>query len=231
MTATNQNTLVRMFPTNGGPGLTFSLLGDATYNPAAGGQGGWQIIDRPRLVAATQWYDRSPMAIVGKVMLDSSVIYGAPGQSIEQQCRLLDSWQDKVPGTNQPPVFFISGPVAGTQRQWVLYTFTFNEAIRDSQAQFRTQQMIDLTLYEYNSPLQTTLNNPSPAAQATFLANNQANGSGGYYAYTVVQGDTLESIAARLLNNYSEWLAIAALNGIRDPNNIFPGQVLSIPNS
>jgi hypothetical protein len=227
----NPAVLVTMTAIWGGQSLSFAVLGDPTYSPASGGQGGWQIIDRPRLVAALQWYDRSPMSIVAKVLIDSEIVNGVPGQSIEAQCRLLDSWQDKIPGTNQPQIFSVSGPVAGTQRQWALYTFTFNEAIRDLQGRYRTQQNVDLTLYEYNSPLQTTTNNPSPAAQAVFLANQQANGAGGYYAYTVKAGDTLETIAAALLNNYSAWGSIATLNNLRDPNNLFPGQVLSIPNS
>lgn len=212
-------------------GITFSLLGDATYSPATGGQGGFQVVDRPRLVAGLQWYDRSPMQLVLPLLMDSAIINGASGTPIEFPCQLLDSWQDAIPGTQMPPVFTVSGPIPGIQHQWAIYTLSFGKAIRDAQGGFRTQQNVDLTLYEYNSVLQTTLNSPSPAAQAGYLNLLQSQGAQGYYIYQVVAGDTLESIAAKLLNNYSAWLAIAQLNNLRDPSNIYPGQQLEIPNS
>lgn len=46
--------------------------------------------------------------------------------------------------------------------------------------------------------------------------------------YTVVAGDTLSGIAARYGTTYQ---ALAALNGIADPNKIYPGQVLKIKGS
>ena len=212
-------------------GITFSLIGDAVYSPATGGQGGWQTVDRPREVAGLQWYDRSPMELVLPLLMDSEIINGSPGSPIEYTCQLLDGWQDKIPGTNMPPVFSISGPVPGIQHQWAIFTLSFKEAIRDVQAGFRTQQKVDLTLYEYNSVLQSTLNTPGPAAQAAYLNAQQNNGALGYFIYQVVTGDTLDSIAARLLNNYAAWPSIASLNNIRDPQNLVPGQQLLIPNS
>ena len=47
-------------------------------------------------------------------------------------------------------------------------------------------------------------------------------------AYTVQNGDTLSGIAAKFGTTYQ---AIAALNGISNPNLIYPGQVLKISNS
>ena len=211
--------------------ITFALIGDATYNPATGGQGGWQTVDRPREVAGMQWYDRSPMQLVLPLLLDAEIVNGAAGTPIEYTCQLLDGWQDKIPGTNMPPVFSVTGPVPGIQHQWCIYTLSFTEAIRDPQAGFRTQQKVDLTLYEYNSVLQSTLNTPGPAAQAAYLNAQQNNGALGFFVYQVVAGDTLETIAARLLNNYAEWPTIASLNNIRDPQNLIPGQQLLIPNS
>ena len=46
--------------------------------------------------------------------------------------------------------------------------------------------------------------------------------------YTVVSGDTLSGIANRFGTSYQ---ALAALNGIADPNKIYPGQVLKISGS
>ena len=44
--------------------------------------------------------------------------------------------------------------------------------------------------------------------------------------YTVRRGDTLWAISRRFNTTVS---AIATLNGIRNPNLIYPGQVLTIP--
>jgi len=47
--------------------------------------------------------------------------------------------------------------------------------------------------------------------------------------YTVVAGDVLSLIAQRLLGNAGRFREIASLNGLTNPNAIFPGQVLKIP--
>ena len=50
--------------------------------------------------------------------------------------------------------------------------------------------------------------------------------------YTVVRGDNLSVIAARVLGNMSRWREIYALNHAvigKDPNHIEPGQVLALP--
>ena len=45
--------------------------------------------------------------------------------------------------------------------------------------------------------------------------------------YTVVKGDTLSAIGKRF---GVKWRDIAALNSIKNPDLIFPGQVFKIPN-
>ena len=209
-----------------GTSINFALWGDAVYEPA--GSGGWQIVDRPRLVGATQWFDRAPMQLQLPLVIDSRTLFGNDTTSIEPYCLTVDQWQSKVPGTQQPPVFAISGPVPGIQHQWVMQKVAFNEAIRDSQVGYRVQQKISMTLYEYNSPLYTVMGSPTPAQ----LANDWlavAESAQSYVLYTVGAGDNLATIASALLNNYARWPEIAQLNSIRDPNNISVGQVLKIP--
>jgi nucleoid-associated protein YgaU len=46
--------------------------------------------------------------------------------------------------------------------------------------------------------------------------------------YTVKPGDTLYSIAAQILGDGDRWPAIANLNGIQNPDQISPGQVINI---
>lgn len=51
------------------------------------------------------------------------------------------------------------------------------------------------------------------------------NNNNNYVTYTVKSGDTLSEIAQKYGTTYQE---IAALNGLADPNKIYPGQVLKI---
>lgn len=59
-------------------------------------------------------------------------------------------------------------------------------------------------------------------------SNNNNNNSDSTINYVVQQGDNLSSIAARYGTTYE---AIAKLNGISNPNLIYPGQVLKIESS
>jgi murein DD-endopeptidase MepM/ murein hydrolase activator NlpD len=56
-------------------------------------------------------------------------------------------------------------------------------------------------------------------------------GRGGGRRYTVVSGDSLSAIAARLCGNANAWPQIFRANRgkIRDPNLIFPGQKFKVP--
>jgi nucleoid-associated protein YgaU len=53
----------------------------------------------------------------------------------------------------------------------------------------------------------------------------------GFAQYTVVAGDTLSGIAQKYYSDASKWTRIFEANRhqIQDPNHIFPGQVLRIP--
>jgi LysM repeat protein len=45
-------------------------------------------------------------------------------------------------------------------------------------------------------------------------------------SYTVVKDDTLSGIAAKF---GTSWQTLQAMNGLPDPNKIYPGQVLKVP--
>lgn len=81
----------------------------------------------------------------------------------------------------------------------------------------------DLTVREYRS------------AEA---AVSEAAGSGGgeraeaapeVKQYTVQEGDTLWGIAKSYLGDGSRYAEIAGLSGVKNPNLIYPGQVLTLP--
>ena len=47
--------------------------------------------------------------------------------------------------------------------------------------------------------------------------------------YTVQEGDTLWGIAKSFLGDGSRYAEIAGLSGVKNPNLIYPGQVLTLP--
>lgn len=47
--------------------------------------------------------------------------------------------------------------------------------------------------------------------------------------YVAKPGDTLSTIAARVLGNVTLWPKLALLNGMRDPRAVVPGQVIYLP--
>lgn len=71
-----------------------------------------------------------------------------------------------------------------------------------------------------NSNSGTVPSTPIPAPQPVEHVGHPATGT-----YTVQPGDTLSDIAAKYGTTYQN---LAAINGIGDPNQIFPGQVLKV---
>lgn len=75
-----------------------------------------------------------------------------------------------------------------------------------------------------NDPVRTKVLNIADKAAAVQAAVNGGNASA-RRTYTVKAGDTLSSIAAKY---GTTWQALQAKNGLRNPNLIYPGQVLKI---
>lgn len=88
--------------------VVINLSGDSTYNFA--GQGGWQIVDRPKMVAATQWFDRSPYQLYFEGLLDKQNVY-VP--NFEYNYVAKQSNARPTPPTQHPP--FQSSPGDRTQ--------------------------------------------------------------------------------------------------------------------
>jgi len=191
------------------------------------GSGGWQIVDRPRRAAATQWYDRSPFQLVIPAIMDQSVTYSAttPGEDVSQ----LLSWLS-APDVNatviQPPTIKVNGPVLGTELTWVLYSLEHGDAIRNAQTGAIIQQALTITLYEYNPPFPSLVVGAGPAATAA-----KSNAGGTTKNYVVKSGDSLAKIASQQMKGVSlskaESAIIAANRGDPALNMRSPGQILT----
>lgn len=218
--------------------ITFALLGGAAADRAGAGVGGWQITDRPRRRASTEWVDAAPLTMTLPLLLTAPqsanlpfAHHTAPGPSVEAQIGTVESWELAAPGGIQPPVLTVRGPVPHTDLRWVVKALTWDTAsvIRGSGGQ-RTYQELSLTLLEY-VPATVSFSPVSPAkaaAQRQAVASSHGVGPSGR-TYIVRSGDTLSGIAARHLGDYRKYTQIAALNHIRDPNMIRVGQRLVLP--
>lgn len=224
-----------------GKSVRFGLLGSTKFTRSGtASQGGWQVVDRPRRQATLEWVDYGPWSQTFPLRLTSLV----PGLSsdVETDLGLVEGWEKPIPSgaIPQPPVLQISGPIRHPELPWVLQTLTEldnPEPIRDPTSGRLLQIDLSITCFEYVSPTIALASPASPAAAAQQRAAAPATSGGTAAAqpsgktYTVVAGDTLSAIAARLLGNYARWPDIAKLNNLRDPNFIVPGQVLQIPAS
>ena len=231
-------------------GITMMLLGDSIFNLS--GSSGWQVVDRPKQVAATQWFDRSPYQLQFEGLIDgdygNEYVSGAlwPGNygngkpfwvkgynintrdfvsgelggsldlsyravgdwlfgsnnSVEATCAQLKQWLNPVPGTHQPPVLTISGPVDGTDKIWVLYNFEFTEALRDETTGNRFQQKVKIVLYEYVPPISTQVGYYNLTPAQIYALNPPPTPSGdppvASKKYVIAKGDTFAKILAKL---------------------------------
>lgn len=83
------------------------------------------------------------------------------------------------------------------------------------------------TSYDFDGAFTVGSSNPGTVPSTPIPAPNQAEhvGHPATGTYTVQPGDTLSGIADKFETTYQN---LAAINGIGDPNQIFPGQVLKV---
>ena len=215
--------------------VVVKLMGHATYAPM--GSGGWQVVDRPKSTAATQWFDRAPFQLSFEGILDGESHTQPESQNfVDNSCVQIESWLKAVPGLTQPPVFNISGPVPGTEKYWVLFNVEFTDAIRDIVSGSRVTQNVRITLYEYVPPLGRgyTMFGLTPSSE--FVSNNTNSSTVVQTSktYTVKKGDTLQKIAnanRKKLTVYAYVAAIKNLNKIRDNAQLttLVGKKIKIP--
>ena len=99
------------------------------------------------------------------------------------------------------------------------------------------KQYIEHTVRVLSITKNSSTNNALVAqASSTYTNSNRSVEKSIPQNYTVVSGDSLWKIAQKLLGNGSRWYEIYTYNNNKsiiggNPNLIYPGQVLSIPNS
>jgi nucleoid-associated protein YgaU len=236
----------------GGQTVEAWLIGNPAYGRASGssasasaGTGGWQVVDRTRQKAATEWLDTYPFAMTMKLRLDGDASNSSAAGSVEGAIAALESFELPTVGSYPPlpPILTIWGPIPHTELFWVCSRLDVlgdeDDVIRDSTGNRTMQNLsIELTEYSPSSIVQSALTPAQLAVQigtGTLAGSNAPLGSGSTTlvasgkTYTVKAGDTFQSIAATQLGNVADWVNIALLNGLSYSSPLRPDQVLQLP--
>lgn len=197
------------------PGLRVRGLRGTVAPSPTGGFGGWTQVARPRRKALTQWDGIPPREVAFSIILDGVV----GDRSVEADCLTLERMAQPAADRTPPPIVRAAGGLPHTELDWVISDLQWDPAPIYSTSLHRIRQEVTVHLLEHVAA--DTVATPAAAAAA--------KAGGGTTLYTVKAGDTLSSIAAKKLGDHKRWTEIAALNGIRDPKAIRPGQKLRIP--
>jgi len=197
------------------------LLGDGEPKISEG-YGGWDVIDRPKRVGATQWNGKPPFQMEVPLMFDG----WADNNSIESVFRRFEEMALPVAERKPPPVLKVTGPIPwGGGNEWVITHIEPTGSLRRRSDGHRVRQSCTVTLRRY-----VEIERIGQKAASRARGKNKTKGKTGKgRVYIVKKGDTLSSIAAKQLGDASRWREIARLNNIRDPRDIRPGQRLRLP--
>lgn len=197
------------------PARSVTGIRGQTAPAPTGGFGGWQTVARPHRKALTEWDGIDPLELTFSLIFDG----GVDRSSIEAQCLTLEEMSQPVDRQAPPPIS-VAGAVPHSELAWVISGLAWDPAPEYSKGGYRTRHEVTLTLLEHVAAdkVQT-----AAAAARSQVAPSTSR------VYTVRAGDTLVSIAAAQLGDFTRWTQIAALNGLRDPNRLTVGQKLRLP--
>lgn len=228
------------------PRLTVVAIVGQTPPVPADGYGGWNLINRPRRKALTEWDGINPLRVLVPVILGVKPGRGgvADGRALNISCapdRLALERMAMPPAVGaEPPQISVSGPVPhATSGPWVIESFDWDQAPIYNAAGVLVRHAVTVHLLEYvrddrlaldlNAAAHARRSSTTKSASAARTAGGSSNQATRQKVYVVRAGDTLSSIAARVLGNYKRWTEIASLNSIRDPKSIAIGQKLRLP--
>ena len=183
-----QLTVLTPHPLSGGTyrNVTVMVMGNAEMSQASG-SGGVQIIERPRRVAATQWYDRAPFQMKLPFVMDATITSRTPMDDMDELQRWLEA--ASTSGTIiQPPYITLTGPTPGINRRWMLSTLTEKSRLYTPTGG-QLQVMGDAVLYEFNPPYPYASTSPT-------RHHRQISTSKTTKTWTIRPGDTILKIAA-----------------------------------
>lgn len=227
-----QLTVITPHPLSGGSyrTITVMVMGEAEMAQVSG-SGGVQVIERPRRVAATQWFDRSPFQLTLNFISDTTITSPTPIADMEEMQRWLEA--PTTSGTIiQPPYLTITGPTPGTSRPWMLSTLTEKSRLY-TPAGGELQVIGVAVLYEFQPPY--PYKGTSPAKNQRQISINTT-----HKRYAIQPGDTILKIAARQMGKASpanelalKWMNSKTLGNVKITTNLTPlkGTIINIPSA
>ncbi len=209
-----------VYLTSRNPELQVYLQLGPTNPVITDGYGGWQTQDRPLRVSLTRWQGRKPFAM----SLDGYITDFVADKSVERRIRNLEKMALVAPGSSppRPPTVRVHGdaiPVPYNGIPWVIVSLDWLDTIRSTDHGDRVRQHVTISLLQMITADLLNENNILPGH------NVQPK----YRLYTIHRGDTLQSIARKLLGKASRWQEIARLNNIHDPRNLTVGRKIRVP--
>jgi hypothetical protein len=228
------------------PPLSVTAIIGASPPVPAGGYGGWALIARARRKALTEWQGIEPLRVVVPLIL--GVKPGARGAVVDNAALGVSTVLDREtlermaqpPATGaEPPIVNAIGPVPhASSVRWVIESFDWDANPLYSSTGFLVRQAVAVHLLEYvrdtdladiNAAAVTRKKALAASSSATKKAGGSTNQAPKSKVYIVKPGDTLSSIAARVLGNYKRYTEIAAASGISPGAVLHAGQQLRLP--
>lgn len=176
----------------------------------------WQLFERPRRTAVTEWKGRRNLRLEIDALYDGWVAK----RSVEYEIKKLEDLAETAPGADDPTVKCFGPVPRTTAKRWCIDGLEWGDSIRTHGGNGeRYRQQVTIKLLEYVAP-EGIIQLP-PEAKTKW--------------YTIVRGDDLQKIAKKTLGGKaSRWKEIEKLNkgmrGIKLNTKLFPaGKKILVP--
>ena len=186
------------------------------------GRGGWTEVARPRRPAVLEWTGPGLRKATIEVVLDAWI----SGGSVDHLERVIDALAPKSPTVETPTVLVTGCPGVLSTVPWVIQTAVPSARLL-TETGTTARVTYTLELLERRTADVTVVR--ADLAKRSVARNGTAATKAKPRTHTVTRGETLSSIAAKVLGKASRWTEIAKLNSIRTPTAIRVGQVLRLP--
>ena len=195
------------------------LLGSQPAAPVA--DGGWVVVTRPKKSGFTVFEGYEPHTMELSILFDGF----AQGRSQEDDIDALNTiMRNPVGLMKQPSPVKLEGPVPMVDATWVIQSIFFDSSTLVRAADGNIVRVAaTVSLIEYVEADVLISANPSPVRTVMASVPQVVP-----QTYTVQEGDTLPSIAARKLGSWSEYTTLMALNNLRDRRRVPVGTVLRL---
>lgn len=178
------------------------------------GEGGWDVISRPRRVALTQWTGHDPYRMDIPILFDGWHDRSSVEESISR-LNAMAMGHDFEP----PPTLHVDGAVPVKGATWVIEAIDWGDEVYwDLSAQgryFRMRQDAIVHLLQYQAEQRLNIIMPKTLPNEFIVPRD---------------GFTLRDVAKAMYGNAKNWKKILRANpDIRDPNKLKAQQTIRVP--